>query len=119
MSGTLKPGEYVGADGQVRMFEIRCNVAYHFRYDPRLCSEGIEVANLRAAAAALVALADELETEVVELGENYRIVTRDGESWLERFGDASQAWRKSEPGATETDDTILAAYRAGQDRGPR
>jgi hypothetical protein len=114
MTDTLKPGSYIGSDGEQRTFEISgsaiaapCYGGHHW-----ICA----TIDARAAGEALIALADELETEYVELSEDFRIAIRNGASWIEYLG-ASDKWRKSEPGETVMFDRVLAAFRAGLERG--
>lgn len=117
MSKTLKPGEYIGADGEWRRFYCAGST---IAVDPS-GSWGASGAvhlfvkeDLRAAAAALIALADETETEYVELADRVRLkVQRDtGEALAVEYNSHIRGW---EPSITEH--IYLAVYRAGQERG--
>jgi hypothetical protein len=123
----LKPGEYIVSDGHKRRFFAEGHyLALDDDNGGRTVSHGsFLVSDIRAAATALIALADELETEYVLLNEQtpdhsgLRIVSRGGvEMWVEEQTARSDSWvRPDTPRGAYMSDAILAAYRAGQGRG--
>jgi len=111
----LKPGEYIGKNGVIYRWELSNG---HYRHMPAHDCEPhmLRPENLRAAGEALTALADEMETERVEVTSTFRIVVRAGDKpYVETKGMmAASLWtRDNSLGA----DAILAAYRAGRERG--
>jgi hypothetical protein len=113
-SRPCKPGEYMGADGDTRHWEQGQMGAW--RLIRKGSSAGIFTADLRAAAASLIALADDLETEYVSLGEDwgrYRLVIRGDDVGLEeRKCAGSNEWLTIPvPGI------CIPAFRAGLKRG--
>lgn len=112
----MKPGEYTSEDGDHHAFVVGEDGWVHWGNN-NVC----DAADARKAGEALIALADELETEYVSLPPtafNYRrIVLKAGVPVRAEFRNiADTDWREM------TDDFIallLAAFRAGQERGPR
>lgn len=129
MSDKLKPGEYVGANGRRYQWSLdsasREFVWHGGESGPISAYAHISTPDLRAAAEALVALADELETEYVELvhessdRQGVRLGLRGSEVWVECKGrETGGVWvrrRDALSGYVET--SIVAAYRAGLARG--
>lgn len=108
MSDTLKPGEYLNYYGDLRDFHVKGDVVIAYAED-QVCS----VSDARAAGKALIALADELETEYVELAPAWRIVLLNGEAvQVESYG--SDGWAEAMGNAGNL---ALRAYRAGLERG--
>ena len=113
-----EPGEYEGANGCL------------WRWEPAILSPGtyklvvdgftasLRCEDLRAAGQALIALADELETEYVELGEWARLVLRQGSPVAMQVRSARE---HEDEWFDNPDDNInaeyLAAFKAGQERG--
>jgi hypothetical protein len=87
----MKPGQYRGADGDVKKWQKdeRSDVLWHLGQDTMAVM--LRVADARAAAAALVALADELETEYVELPSGARLTLLRGEVESIEFLDPQSA----------------------------
>ena len=109
MADKLKAGEYVGADGTRRCFPV-----YEDVVGMTTGNEGCvcNVADLRAAAASLTALADEREMEIVELCTDYRIVIGPQRRVVEhRFLVLAGDWGTLEGLVA---DAILNAYDAGR-----
>jgi hypothetical protein len=112
----MKAGEYVGADGgtyEWRVADVRdgTGAVAHLRGASVYHQGCVRIRDLRAAAAALVALADELETEVFALDEQTRLRVRDNDVLLERALGTAPVWAPSNTGEA---DRILAAFRAGR-----
>jgi hypothetical protein len=105
----MKAGEYVGADG--RLMEWRRDVNSEWRVWEGSGPRAIRTVDIRPATAALVALADELETEVFALDEQTRLRVRDNDVLLERALGTAPVWAPSNTGEA---DRILAAFRAGR-----
>ena len=114
----LKPGEYETATGK-RAWWKRDDLDGEDRYthvnEDHASQAYIRKADLRAAAQALIALADELETEYVMWlvdDESVRIVLRNGEPVDAQVMMPDGQWvRHTCQGDME------AAFKAGQERG--
>ena len=122
MMETLKPGEYIGADGATYLFRDRGHNGVKLETTCPATSYPafVPVADLRAAAAALIALADETETEMAEWGEEphrYRLVTRPGTTHEVLYTTIGTRGSWVEVGPDYPGCDIIAAYRAGRKRG--
>jgi hypothetical protein len=118
-----RAGEYVGEDGGKCAFQKLGDTGLLVHVDARtLRGLAIATRDARAAGEALIALADEIETEYVEWSGRYRdggayvgriVLVRGVPAQVERRTHNS-LWREVEKEAASD---ILAAYRAGLERG--
>ena len=112
----LKPGEYETATGK-RAWWKRDDLDGEDRYthvnEDHASQAYIRKADLRAAAQALIALADELETEWVKWeceGTKFRMRVVAGEASRAEWRDVTGYWLPANP-------ALVAAFEAGQEWG--
>lgn len=117
----MRAGQYRGADGDLRTWEVTGPIV-QLRLVGMQRDYNVRVEDLRAAAVALVALADELETVYIYVdpgdGAEYRLVLRgDDPITLEYRRTPHSSW-ESHPAPWHS---YLAGtiFRAGQERGQR